>query len=499
MLIFFVFSLIRFVYSVNFVSFSQDNARDLVVVQQMIDQGNYIVEYGPKASVWDFYLPPFYYQLHLVVSLLFPNNPLAMKWLITLVESGTSLLLFLILKKFLDEQKAFVLAVAYALSPIAIVFGTTSWNPDMIPFFSTLSLYSYIEYLENRKKWGIIVGTLAITIAIHLHYQAVVLLPFALITFVLGLKNSRRDILYWIGAWGMGLVTILPYIWGELSSNWHNTRSIIEYFTTEHTRYYDQVSKPGFVLTFLPRLTQRLLIGGKIYNVIFGRVIFLLGLSILFFKNFSKKKVFIYISLYLFTVFMMLRVYKGDKVDYYMSTLFIMPYLLLGVIWSFSKKIGFLIVMVVFAFTGLYFSQKTPSNNFYKLKHSVQFLDESLSQKSVRLLFHNDDDVNLFTYGLNQFSNIKNDNQSLVVVEICQEEGGCVWRKNNMCIVNRGFTYASLIKSQDEVEQIWVRTSGNNFMIDTFPDTLPSVGYPLYNYHGEYGNDILMKDIYSWK
>ncbi len=91
------FSLIfRFVFSATHISFGQDIARDAWLIEQRINQKNLIVDYGPKASVGNFYLPPLYYQLHVLFSLVTNNNPLTMKWVITFVEALSPVLLFLI-------------------------------------------------------------------------------------------------------------------------------------------------------------------------------------------------------------------------------------------------------------------------------------------------------------------------------------------------------------------------------------------------------------------
>ena len=77
--------------------FSQDTARDLVVVSQHFQQHQPIFIYGPKASVGNFYLPPAYYQIHYILSLLTGNHPYTMKWFTVLLESFTPIILYLIL------------------------------------------------------------------------------------------------------------------------------------------------------------------------------------------------------------------------------------------------------------------------------------------------------------------------------------------------------------------------------------------------------------------
>lgn len=71
--------------------FAQDQGRDLMIMQDFARYGVIFVDYGPKASVDDFYLPPFFYQIHYWVDLLSGSWPLAMKWVVTLIESFSPL------------------------------------------------------------------------------------------------------------------------------------------------------------------------------------------------------------------------------------------------------------------------------------------------------------------------------------------------------------------------------------------------------------------------
>ena len=242
-------------------SFGQDFARDLTLTQTKIKQGQVVVGYGPKASVGDFYLPPFYYQLMLVLGYLTQNFIWTMKLFVLFLESFTPILLYLILRQ-LKIKQVFSLGLAglYAIAGLPTIFGTFAWNPNTIPFFSTLALYGWLRYLKSKVKWPLIVGPLLIAITIHLHYQAVVLAPFVIIFMIYSLIKRKQDWKYWIIGACLALLTFAPYFYFEAQNNWQNTQDIVNYFQAEHSQYYERVSKPAYVLTFLPSFFERTLV-----------------------------------------------------------------------------------------------------------------------------------------------------------------------------------------------------------------------------------------------
>lgn len=90
----------RFYFYSNHVNFAQDQARDLMIVEEMAGRGTHLLAYGSKASVADFHWPPLYYQILMGVGRLTNFNPLAPHWFFVIAESITPIFLFLTLKYF---------------------------------------------------------------------------------------------------------------------------------------------------------------------------------------------------------------------------------------------------------------------------------------------------------------------------------------------------------------------------------------------------------------
>lgn len=490
-LIFFLFVLIfRLTYASAIVNFSQDQARDVVLMGQLKEAGTVLVGYGPKASVGNFYLAPFYYQLHYFLSLFTNNHPLTMHYFTVLVESLTPLLLILILKKFVSLRTAFVAALLFAISPLVTIFSTFAWNPNMIPFLSTLSLWLFLEFWEKNRWWQVVGGVLAVALAIHLHYQAIVLLPFVVAMLVLtirkpgGWKN-------WLGALTVASATMLPYFIAELSNNWINTREILSFFTGEHSRYFDRVSKPEFVLTFIPRFVERVLIKENFgwLKVGLGRLVFLGGFLLLTVKAIKKPSLRL-VWLYFVLILLMLRVYKGDKLDYYLSTLYILPYFLLALLFELKKALVALAIGVAWLAGGQY-ALFQHSNQLAELEQAVAFLNQASPEPKVKLIFHDDNYVNIFSYGLRRFSNLQPDSQAKLVVDVCYAGQNCDWDGLSWCDHDRGYTYAALFREAGHYQALSRYLSDGYSLSLGQVDQLPVINYQIFEYSDEYGSDII--------
>jgi 4-amino-4-deoxy-L-arabinose transferase-like glycosyltransferase len=492
--IFFLFILIfRFFYAANVVNFTQDQARDVWKMEEFKQSGKFFIEYGPKASVGDFYLAPFYYQLQYWLSLVTGNHPLTMHWFITLIESITPVVLFLLLKDITEKKYAYIISLLYASSPIVTIFSTFAWNPNMIPFLSLTSLLFAQKHLSSNRKEHIILFSLFLTLAVHLHYQAIVLLPFYIFVFILSVLKNRKNVKYWIIGILLALMTLIPYIYAEIISNWQNTFKIFSYFTGEHSRYFDRISKPAFVLTFIPSFFERILIGQNYIfrKFILGRLIFWLGMIFLIIKSIKDKKVRIVLA-YFIGILLMLRVYKGDKLDYYMSTLFTFPYFLLAMFTKKLKIFSFVLIVIIASLIGYKYQSIKPNNQLKNLQNAIMYLNENVNEEKISFHLHDDNYLNIFAYAVNRYSGFTQDKNSLMIVDVCSGLQACDWDGGLWCKHDRGYTHMVLFREKANYSPIkfYSDPEGYSLRIGAV-DFIPEINYPVSTYNSEYGNDLL--------
>ncbi len=417
-----IFSLsFRFWFYATHIVVNNDTLRDAQIVEELSRSNTFFPAYGPKASVGNFYLPPLYYQIHLIFSVVTNHHPLTMNIINTFIEALTPVLLFLLLYAAVEKKFAFVLSLLYIVAPLPVIFGTRAWNPITIPFFTTLALLLFLEYFKNKTAQLIPLMTLSIAVALQLHYQTVVVIPFYFGVFCWSFLKRKDDRKYWLLGILLSLATFIPYFWGEFHNNWKNSMAMYSYFFGEHANYYDRVSKPEYLLTFLPSFFERILTNTVQPSMWLGRLLMItavVGSALAVKKRKQSFKKMGILLLYVASIFFALRMYKGDKIDYYMSTLFIAPILFLAVLSHINAKVAWVLTGLLI-FVAASASTSIPHFNSYQdLKVAVQDLSQNSSNEGYRFLFYDLRHANTISYILYKNPEIRINQKSSMLVEV---------------------------------------------------------------------------------
>lgn len=491
--------LLRLAYGYNHLIFSQDQARDAFLMKQYAEQGRIFIAYGAKTSVSNFFAPPFYYQIHYWFSVLFRHPPLIMQWVITVMESLTPVILFFWLKMLVRPRTAFWASVTYALCIFPTTFATFAWNPNLIPFFSTLAGYCWFRVLLYKERWPILVGCIATVIAGHLHYQSIVLIPFAFIVFLYDIWRKPIHIWHWILGGILGLSTLLPYVLTESQTNWPNTRLIFEFFTQEHSLYFDRVSKFHFVFTFIPSFIETVIWNLEFPFVIFGRLFLFITGTIMALVALRRPR-WRWVVLYFVCIVVMLRVYKGDKLEYYLSTMYILPAFLLAASWQVGRRVIVIGILILAAWAGFSVSNKPTTHALRNLTTAVEFINQHTDpQEPFGLHFHNSNVINVFSYEMSGNQEFALATGSTTLVEICDNKTPCVWNGVRECAYTRGYTYSVLLKDRAGYtlnEQLSVEKQ-YRITVGTLTTPISEVGYPLHPDSQAFGSDLLLPGIYT--
>jgi len=450
---------VRLIYFSQHVTFAQDQARDMLIMEDFRRDGKILIGYGPKASVGDFYLPPLYYQMSYWIALMTNFHPFAMNMFIILVESLTPVVLFYLFSLYASPALALGGSLLYTFFPAAITYSTFAWNPNMIPFFSLLGLLAMVIYVKNSVPQLITIGMLAVTVTIHLHYQAIVLVPFMLLLLIWTTKNRPQHLKFWL--WGLLLsgVTFLPYISKEIDSGWRNTFEIYRYFTGEHTRTFERVSKPGYVLWFLPAFVERVAIGNNLKWLWMGRILFWGGMSMGSIYALKNNK-FSWTWTYILSIILTLRLYKGDKIDYYMSMLFFLPAYLWLMLKLRFNRLGWILAMVIMFFSGTYLASLPPSNTYKDLIAAIGWVKNVSNGETFRAINQEPDLTNVFRYAFYR-NRIGTNKESNNLLDICFANRACAY--DDMvpaCRNNKIFTETSWFKYLNNYTQVGSTTIG---------------------------------------
>ncbi|MFH0979696.1 MAG: glycosyltransferase family 39 protein [Candidatus Roizmanbacteria bacterium] len=313
----FLISIILRVFHLSyFISYHQDQVRDLFYLKDHFEKGSFIL-LGPKASVGNFFLPPFWYYL-MSLAYLFSKSPLAPAVLTALLSSITTIVIFLFVKKFFDEKLGFITATLYAVSPLSIEYSRFAWNPNPIPLFVILAFYFLYEFLYQKKERGFLWGTIAANLAFQLHYQGLVVFIFYFLAVLLSRKlNIKRFVQYIL----INFILVLPFFIYEIQNNFKNTSGIINFLIASQTTVKLKLFGIPFFIKFIIKDFSFFLARVMFFkNKFLGFIALFVLVTSLLIPSLKLSKL---IKLFLMFSFIMLFFYKNSLIDFYL--LFLIP------------------------------------------------------------------------------------------------------------------------------------------------------------------------------
>lgn len=211
----------------EYLTFLGDEGRDVLIVKRMIVDGD-MVFLGPTASVGGFFLGPLYYYFMSPFLWLWNLDPAGPAVMVALFGVATIYLVFHVGSKMFHPIVGLVGASLYAVSPLVIAYSRSSWNPNLVPFFSLLLVYLLWKYAIHKTMIlaffiGIVSG-----MGIQFHYLYSILIAFSLLILVF---FSRKAVLKHGVVWFFGLFLMLsPFVAFEFRHSFPNTRALINFF-----------------------------------------------------------------------------------------------------------------------------------------------------------------------------------------------------------------------------------------------------------------------------
>ncbi|HCM37565.1 MAG: hypothetical protein UV61_C0002G0117 [Candidatus Gottesmanbacteria bacterium GW2011_GWB1_43_11] len=347
----------------DYMGFLGDEGRDMLVVKRMIVDHK-LTLLGPITSVGLMHLGPMYYYFMVPFLWAWRLDPTGPAVMVALFSLATILLIWKLSREFFDTKVAVIASLLYALSPLVITYSHSSWNPNILPFWALLTVYSLVKVMcEDRYRFLFVAG-LAIGVALQLHYIALVFIPITLVC--LGLKRFRIPLVYWLSLLFGGFVSSLPFLLFEVRHQFINTITVYEFvtrggdaksfgLTTVLYRFWD--------LTL--RLFWRVVV---IENARIATVVLLLTLGICFYLSKSNKYkprrhgALIVLLIWYLVGIGLLSFYTGNIYDYYLMFAFPLPFLLVAIALShlMKNKYGWLIAILVVGMLSYFELKQTP-------------------------------------------------------------------------------------------------------------------------------------------
>lgn len=352
----------RFYQIDQYMTFLGDEGRDVLVVKRMLIDHKFTL-LGPITSVGSMYMGPIYYYFMAPFLWLWNFNPVGPSVMVALFAVSTIYLIFKFGQDFFGKEVGLIAAFLYAISPLAISSSRSSWNPNIVPFFASLLMYSLLQVVVKKKYfWFWIVG-IALGIILQLHYVTTIFIP--VILACLALIRFRLPVKIYITGIFSFLLAYSPFLLFELRHSFVNLNSVVKFI------FQQQSSAKG-----IPFIGQLVNIASDVFVRLFWRllvidnaewsklfiVLTVLGL-IVYFKKYATRPE-IRTSLKILIIWLVLGIvsfgiYRGVIYDYYLGSLFVLPFIFAGIVlytlWKFSDytkvlSVFIFIVLCFFAF-----------------------------------------------------------------------------------------------------------------------------------------------------
>ena len=339
----------------DYMTFLGDEGRDVLVVYNILH--GKLTLLGPTSSVGGFFLGPIYYYFMAPFLWLFNYDPVGPAIMVALFGTATVWLVYKIGKEFFNTATGFIAAGLYTIAPLVIAHSRSSWNPNLMPFFTVLLLYVLYQAQHKRKLVLFIISGILFGIAIQLHYVElfVGVVIAAYIAFLDWISKSNRQqfigtiVKKYLAIFVGTLIGISPLLAFELRHGFPNTQSIISFIfnsgeTGGNTKVLEIIGNVFFrlfgrlVTNFPP--PERVALGAHAEYAMWYILTLLLGVVSLFFflrkyKESMKEKATAFQQLSLLIIWfsfgiLLFGFYKKPIYDYYFQFMFPLPFLFVG-------------------------------------------------------------------------------------------------------------------------------------------------------------------------
>ena len=223
-------------------TFLEDEGRDMLIVKRQLDTGRPVL-IGPQTSTGSMYLGPLYYYFITPALILSGMDPVGPAILIAFTGVLTCYLLYKIFAKWSGQLSGFFAATLYAVMPLPVSFTRNSWNPNLAPLISLITLY-ILDKLKDRTgnlKWFFWLGISA-GVLIQLHYMTLIYLAvIAILIFYWWVFpfNKKHFLKFGKGIFlGMAgfFLTLFPFFVFEIRNDWVNTNAISRFIVAKEER-----------------------------------------------------------------------------------------------------------------------------------------------------------------------------------------------------------------------------------------------------------------------
>lgn len=324
----------------EFMTFLGDEGRDVRIVRDLITQGN-LVFIGPMTSIGSMYLGPLYYYLVAPALFLSSLNPVGPAIMVALLGVLTVWLTWYVGKAWFGKVSGTIAALLFAISPVAIIYSRSSWNPNPMPLFSLLCIWGIYQVWQNHKYFWLPLIGVFFAFALQMHYLGLLLAPTLSLFWLITLNKLKKEnvstkIFTRNSAIAVLLFLLLmsPLVLFDLKHQGMNYHAFKAFFTDRQTTVnLNPARSDRFLPVIYTTITDLVLARQSLAVPIISLTVLLLSLLVFIKSKWrtTLKLLFVWLGFALLG----LGVYKQHVYIHYLGFIYPAVYLLLGAIIGF--------------------------------------------------------------------------------------------------------------------------------------------------------------------
>jgi 4-amino-4-deoxy-L-arabinose transferase-like glycosyltransferase len=175
----------------EYLTFLGDEGRDVRIVRDIL-KGN-LAFIGPQTSIGNMYLGPLYYYIIAPALLLSNLSPIGPAALMAIFGTLTVGLVWWVGRTWFNKTSGILAALLMTISPVAIIYSRSSWNPNPMPFFALLSIFGLYQVWQGKDHRWLYLSAISFAFAMQMHYLGLLLIPALAIFWYLSFRNSKKS------------------------------------------------------------------------------------------------------------------------------------------------------------------------------------------------------------------------------------------------------------------------------------------------------------------
>ncbi|MDO8503307.1 MAG: glycosyltransferase family 39 protein [bacterium] len=343
----------------GYLTFLGDEGRDVRVVRRFLTDLNWM-GVGPTTSIGNMNLGPLFYYLVAPFLALWRFSPVGPAVFVALLNVITVGLIWYTAREWFGKVAAFFASLLFAISPEVIEKARHSWNPNIMPFFALLSIFSIWRVWQKQEwKWLLVLG-ISFAAVLQSHYLGLLLLPTIGIFWLatLSQRGNGKLLRYTLASGIIFAALMSPLVMFDAKHGWRNFAAMKTFFTERQTtvsaRPWNAI--PDLWPLWRDNVVTDLLVGRE--KVWSASVAILVVVGVLWLLRRMRRKkeetrlaALKLLFLWLFFGLLGLGLYKQAIYSHYFEFMFAAPFLLVGAIlgelWGKKKWIVIVIVVVL--------------------------------------------------------------------------------------------------------------------------------------------------------